>query len=630
MGKQYRRITEGDSKMKGYLSDSNSFVGNILIIGGTTEGRIAVQVCDEAEKNYFYSTKNSSQDVVCAHGKRISGELNRQNMPLFCQQNNIQLIVDAAHPFAELVHANVGCTAQDLSIPVIRVERHFPSRNNHLHWFDDYPSAIRFLEEKKITNLLALTGVNSISKLREYWSRNTCTFRIMKREESLAVVEKSGLPSNQIVFYEEERDDASLFGRLAPQAIITKESGESGGFSEKTEIATAQNIPVLVIRRPPLPYTPTATVFGKYGLRKQIEALLPGFFQLKTGYTTGSCATAAVKAALVAKLTGIEQYNVTISLPNDEPITIEISRTSFEPDGSVTCTVVKDSGDDPDVTNGIDICANVAFNTQHNEIRFMQGVGVGRVTLPGLGLEIGGPAINATPRKMMIREVYESIQRESNNNNVGVDITISVPQGEELAKRTFNPKLGIEGGISIIGTSGIVKPFSSEAFISSIHREIKVAKALNIEQLVINSGARSEKCLKAAYPDLPPQAFIQYGNFIGETINLANEEGFKNVVLGIMIGKAVKLAEGILDTHSKKSVMNHTFIQNIARESNCSRQTIEKIANITLARELWNIIPAEEQYFFQILQNRCEEVCKPLLPKGKITILLMDENGDFL
>lgn len=611
------------------MSLSDSSLGNILIIGGTTEGRIAVQVCDEAEKNYFYSTKNSSQEVECAHGKRISGGLDRVGMLLFCQQNNIRLIVDAAHPFAENVHANVGYTARELSIPVIRMERHFPSRNNLLHWFDDFDSAIRFLEEKKITNLLALTGVNSISKLKPYWSKNSCVFRIMKRDESLAVVEKNGLPREQIVFYEDERDDASLFRKLVPQAIITKESGESGGFSEKTEIAIAQNIPVLVIRRPPLPYTPTVTVFGKYGLRKQIEVLLPDFFHLKTGYTTGSCATAAVKAALTAKITGVEQSKITISLPNDEPITLEVSSTKFEPDDSVTCTVIKDAGDDPDVTNGIDICANVALNFQHDKIRFLQGVGVGRVTLPGLGLEIGGPAINNTPRKMMIREVHETILKLSDETNIGVDITIFVPQGEEIAKRTFNPKLGIEGGISIIGTSGIVKPFSSEAFVASIHREIKVAKALNVEKLVINSGAKSEKYLKAAYPDLPPQAFVQYGNFIGETIKLASEEGFKNVVLGIMIGKAVKLAEGVLDTHSKKSAMNHTFIQNIAQESNCSLQTIEKIGKITLARELWSIVPVEEQYFFQSLQNRCEEVCKPLLPNGKLIVLLMDENGVF-
>ncbi len=602
---------------------------SILIIGGTTEGRIAVQVCDEAGKNYFYSTKNASQEVESAHGKRISGGLDEQAMRFFCQQNNIQLIVDAAHPFAENVHKNIGCVASELMIPVIRFERKFPPRDPRLHWFDDYDAAIHFLQEKKIDPLLALTGVNTISNLQPYWKNHACIFRIMKRDESLAIVDKNGFPRNQIIFYEEERDDESLFKRIKPQAIITKESGESGGYIEKTDIALQQNIPVLVVRRPQLPYLPAATVLGKHGLRKQIETLLPDFFSLKTGFTTGSCATAATKAALIALLTEMAQYEVIISLPNDEPITIPIAQTVFERDGSVTCTVIKDAGDDPDVTNRVEICANIAIQLEHQDVRFLQGLGVGRVTLPGLGLAIGEPAINATPRQMMVREIKETLAKFSENKTLGINVTIHVPQGKELAKKTFNPKLGIEDGISIIGTSGIVKPFSNEAFVNSIRREVQVAKALGVNRLVINSGAKSEKYLRALYPHLPLQAFVQYGNFIGETIAIANKEQFPEVTLGIMIGKAVKLAEGILDTHSKKSEMNRLFIQSIAREANCSAQTIEKIGKMTLARELWSIVPHDEHYFFQCLLHRCENVCNPLLPNGKLTILLMDESGQF-
>lgn len=599
----------------------------ILIIGGTTEGRVAVQVCDEAGKPYSYSTKNASQQVECVHGERISGGLDEQSMSDFCRKNDIRLIVDAAHPFAENVHRNIGATAQALQIPVIRFERNFPLHNPLLHWFDDYNPAIRFLEEKKIRSLLALTGVNTIPKLKPYWLKHTCIFRIMKRDESLAAVEKSGFPRENILFYEDERDDAGLFQRLSPEAIITKESGESGGFTEKIDTALALGIPVLVIRRPPLPYTANATIYGKHGLRKQIETLLPGFFDLKTGYTSGSCATAATKAALTALLSGIPVESATISLPDDEPVTIYIARTVFESDGSVTCSVLKDAGDDPDVTHGAEICANVAFNPTHIRIRFLQGIGVGKVTLPGLGLEIGGPAINAAPRKMMERETLETLEKLSDDIHTGIDITISVPRGEEIAKRTFNPKLGIVGGISIIGTSGIVKPYSSEAFVNSIRREAKVAKALGVKHLIINSGAKSERYLKSLYPDALPQAFVQYGNFIGETLQIAAEENFEEVTLGIMIGKAVKLAEGVLDTHSKKAVMNKTFIQSIAREAHCPAGTIEKIGRITLARELWQIIPVSENTFFQSLLHRCRKVCEPLLPNGRLTVLLMDEEG---
>lgn len=599
----------------------------ILIIGGTTEGRIAVEVCDEAGKPYFYSTKNASQQIDCAHGKRISGGLDEESMPGFCLRHNIRLIVDAAHPFAENVHKNIGITAQKLQIPVIRFERNFPPPNPRLHWFDDYHSAIRFLEEKNIHNLLALTGVNTILKLKSYWLNYRCIFRIMKRDESLAVVEKNGFPHENILFYEDERDESALFQRLSPGAIITKESGESGGFTGKIDTALALGIPVLVIRRPPLPYSAHATIYGKHGLRKQIETLSPGFFDLKTGYTSGSCATAAAKAALTALLSGIPVEDITISLPNDEPVTINIVRTVFEPNGSVTCTVLKDAGDDPDVTNGAEICANIAINSTHGGIRFLQGIGVGKVTLPGLGLEIGDPAINATPRKMIERETQETLEKLSDDLHTGIDITISVPHGEEIAKRTFNPKLGIVGGISIIGTSGIVKPYSSEAFVNSIHREAKVAKALGVKHLIINSGAKSERHLKSLYPDALPQAFVQYGNFIGETLQIAAEENFEEVTLGIMIGKAVKLAEGVLDTHSKRSVMNRSFIQSVAREAGCTGATIEKIEEIMLARELWQIIPASERVFFQALLHHCRKVCEPLLPNAKLTILLMDEEG---
>lgn len=603
---------------------------NILIIGGTTEGRIAVDVCNEAAKPFYYSTKNASQQVESIYGIRLTGGLDKEEMKGFCREKNIRLIVDAAHPFAVNVHENIGGVASTLQIPVIRFERKESLDSPNIRRFEGYEDVLRFLEESNICYLLALTGVNSISKLKSFWQKHPCVFRIMRRRESLAEVDKQGFPLENIIFYDDGHDDGHLFAQLAPQAILVKESGESGGFSDKINTASELNIPVLSIRRPKLPYRSTVTVYGKYGLRKQIENLLPDFFALRTGYTTGSCATAATKAALTALLTGEQQSWSTITIPSDEPITIPIESTCFGSDGSATCTVVKDSGDDPDVTNGTEICATVALNSTHDGVRFLQGVGVGRVTLPGLGLEIGGPAINATPRMMMTREIQETLYRFLDDERIqGVDVTISVPEGEELAKKTFNPKLGIENGISIIGTSGIIKPFSSEAFVDSIRREIQVAKAIGVEHLVINSGAKSEKYLKQWFSELPPQAFVQYGNFIGECIKIADEEGIHHVSMGIMIGKAVKLAEGLLDTHSKKSVMNRDFLTALAMESQCSDATISQIAQMTFARELWNIIPPSESIFFSNLLARCMSVCVPLLPHGSLFVYLMDESGAF-
>lgn len=618
--------------------DTAAVSPKILIIGGTTEGRIAVQTCDEANKPYYYSTKSDSQQIECAHGIRVSGGLDAEEMTDFCRQNDIGLIVDAAHPFAMNVHRNVGLAANSCAIPIVRIERKFPERNDQMQWFDTYAEAITYLESRGITRLLALTGVNTIKALKDFWQRHEETyFRIMKRTESLEEVDKAAFPRERLLFYDETRDDRALFKRIRPQAIITKESGDTGGFTDKTDVALEMGIPVLVIRRPELPYAPHSVVYGKYGLRRSIEQILPLFYDLKIGYTTGSCATAATTAAMTTLLTGKSLDECTISLPNDEPITIPIEATDISSTGEVTCTVKKYSGDDPDVTNGTAICATVALNDKHSDIRFLQGKGVGVVTLPGLGLEIGGPAINTTPRMMMTREVTRLLHLYSEDTAIGVDITISVPEGEELAKRTFNPKIGVIGGISIIGTSGIVKPFSSEAFVNSIKAEVRVAKSMGLERLVINSGAKSEKYLKALYPDLPSQGFVHYGNFIGETVKAAAAQGFEYLTMGVMIGKAVKLAEGFLDTHSKKVVMNKDFILSLAQEAGCTSDQMEAISKITLARELWEIIPKYHpedsqttSSFYTLLARKCHEVCAPLIPDGTLTVFLITETGELI
>ena len=441
---------------------------------------------------------------------------------------------------------------------------------------------------------------------------------------------------DHLLFYQNEDDADEMMDRLQPDAIITKESGQTGYFIEKVAAARKRSIPVFVVKRPVLPET-FYIVYGEDGLRKQIERLLPEFFPLHHGYTTGACATAAAKAALIALLNKEKQTQSSITLPSGEMITLPVADTVWEGDSAI-CSVIKDAGDDPDVTNGSKIVAKVTLSKEPASapIRFVAGTGVGTVTLPGLGLEVGGPAINTTPRKMMTEELTSVLEeyRQSISNHTktteacGLIVTISVPGGEELAARTFNPKLGIVGGISIIGTSGIVRPFSTDAFIASIRKETEVAKAIGCTTLIVNSGAKSERYLKARYPELPPQAFVHYGNFIGETLKIASSLDFPQVVMGIMIGKAVKLAEGFLDTHSKKVVMNKDFLKDLAHQAGCAEDTIQKIDAITLARELWQLLPAEQQEtFFNLLLKRCHEHCTPLLPKGELSILLITEEG---
>ncbi len=608
----------------------------ILILGGTTEGRASVRIADEGSGPYYYSTKGSLQEIECAHGIRLTGGMDTASMEIFCREKGIRLLIDAAHPFATALHRTVAEVSTSLQLPVIRYERRYPPRDPELIWCNDYADAIRKLDEQGTHNLLALTGVNTIAPLRPWWEKYPTWFRILEREESLAIAMKQGFPSEHLLFYQEEDDAGEWMDRLQPDAIITKESGQTGYFTEKVTAARKRSIPVFVVKRPALPET-FYFVYGEDGLRKQIERLLPEFFPLHHGYTTGACATAAAKAALIALLNKEKQTQSSITLPSGELITLPVAETEWESDSAI-CSVIKDAGDDPDVTNGSKIIAKVTLSKEPASapIRFVAGTGVGTVTLPGLGLEVGGPAINTTPRKMIVEELTavleeyrQSIPHNAKTTEVcGLTVTISVPGGEELAARTFNPKLGIVGGISIIGTSGIVRPFSTDAFIASIRKEAEVAKAIGCTTLIINSGAKSERYLKARYPELPPQAFVHYGNFIGETLKIASSLDFPQVVMGIMIGKAVKLAEGFLDTHSKKIVMNKDFLKDLAHQAGCAEDTIQKIDTITLARELWQLLPAEEQEaFFNLLLKRCHEHCTPLLPKGELSILLITEEG---
>ena len=616
----------------------------ILILGGTTEGRLAVRVCDAAGKPYWYSTRGDMQQIECSHGEHITGAMDFAGMSRFCAAHGVQLLIDAAHPFAVALHVTVAAVAESLDIPAVRVERVYPARDGSAIWCEDYDDAIARLEAGGVERLLALTGVQTISKLEPYWKKHDCYFRILRREASSVKALEQGFDPSRLVYYQEE-DESALIERLRPGAILTKESGASGGFMEKLSAAAAAGIPVYAVKRPVLPpYSETVT--GEHGLRRAVEQLLPGFFDLRSGFTTGACATAASKAALMTLLGMETGGSVEIEIPDGERLRLKVCDIC-RGDSWASAAVVKEAGDDPDVTSGVSVVAKVAFagggmaaampadrglgtavspvgdERADGRIRFLQGEGVGRVTLPGLGIEIGEPAINPVPRKMIIRNLSELYAG-------ALDVTISVPGGRELALKTFNPKLGIEGGISIIGTSGIVRPFSNEAFVEAIRREAEVAKAVGASRLIINSGAKSEAYLKARFPQEPPQAFVHYGNFIGETLKIAAQTGFRQVTMGIMMGKAVKLAEGHLDTHSKNVVMNKDFLGRLALEAGCTPSARASIDSVTLARELWDSLSSTDlRLFCTALLERCGEVCQAAYPQsaGHLQILLIAEDG---
>ena len=584
----------------------------LLIFGGTTEGRLAVDVCEQAGKPFYYSTKGDLQKVDMRNGVHITGAMTADDIVAFCKEHKVGCIVDAAHPFAENLHKTIDEARKVLSINVIRLQRVFPEHIKGVEYCSDYDDAINKIREAKVERLLALTGANTIKKMRplpppspvgrEPEVKWQTIFRILNRPESISLAKVAGLSENQLIFYNESleiptvEDEKKVMIEVGCDAIITKESGESGGFEVKVEAALELGLKVFVVEHPRLP-ADWITVTGKYGLRRVIEHLMPDFFPLKTGFTTGACATAATKAAALSLLFDESPEEVHFALPDGEIMTIPVT---YEAKG--VASVIKDSSDDPDVTKGCKITSTVILEKSDNfSVTFLQGEGVGKVTLPGLGIPVGGPAVNPTPRKMIENEL------RALEDNAIYDVTISVENGAELALKTFNHKVGVVGGISIIGTSGIVSPLSNEAFVQSIRRELDVAWAIGCRTIGLVAGMKSEKALEGI-------RCVHYGNFVGEALKAAREVGFEDVHIAIMIGKAVKLAEGHLDTHSHKVLMNQVFIRKVAEGLGLEYKEVD------MARDLWNTMPPA---FFEEIRRLCYETCRTVFPQGTLNIHLV-------
>lgn len=265
--------------------------------------------------------------------------------------------------------------------------------------------------------------------------------------------------------------------------------------------------------------------------------------KLKSGITTGSCSTAAAKAALLA-IQG--EFPVAVSIVTPQGISLEIPILAAEAvDGAGRASVIKDAGDDPDITHGVEIVVEVQLTPQQPKISFRAGTGIGTVTLPGLQVPVGQPAINPVPRQMI-----ESALRPLLPQGTGAIVTISIPDGEKLARRTLNFTLGIVGGLSIIGTTGIVEPMSEEAFKNSLKPQISVAKALGFQAIVMVPGKIGQDFAVKRY-GLPAAAVVQTSNFIGFMLESAAEFAIKDVLLFGHLGKLVKVASGVFHTHNR-------------------------------------------------------------------------------
>ena len=301
----------------------------ILVFGGTTEGRKAVEVLEEAGSPYFYSTKTGEQDLTLQHGTRIDGAMDAEAMKAFIWQHGIRFIVDAAHPFASTLHQTIADVSEECHIPFIRYERIYPPRDPDITWIDDYSQV-----PDDIHSLLATTGVQSISRLKYLEARGVQVYyRILPRESSVALAKEQGATPDQLCYYE----DSSVID-IDAEAILLKESGETGGFSEKVAAARAKGMRIIALKRPELTQgdgsfvtpddvtkEPSPCVNGPYGLRRAVEHLLPEFYPLHSGLTTGTCATAAAVAATIRLTKGDTPKEVPVILPNGETIQVPVT-----------------------------------------------------------------------------------------------------------------------------------------------------------------------------------------------------------------------------------------------------------------------------------------------------------------
>jgi len=307
---------------------------------------------------------------------------------------------------------------------------------------------------------------------------------------------------------------------------------------------------------------------------------------LRRGWTTGACATAATRAAFEALATGAPPPDpVEIALPSGKRVAFALAVFERGEDFA-RAGVVKDAGDDPDVTHGALICARVRLGARGAGVRFFAGDGVGVVTRPGLPLPPGEPAINPVPRKMMLETIMEASAKLG--VNADADIEISIPGGEDLAKHTLNGRLGIVGGLSILGTTGIVTPFSCAAWIDSIHRGVDVARACGLTHVAGATGSTSEAAVKRLY-DLPETALIEMGDFVGGLLKYLRTHPVARVTIGGGFAKLTKLAQGRLDLHSGRSSVDFVQLGQTARAAGAGEEIAARVADANSALEAFEI-----------------------------------------
>ncbi|MHA7774538.1 cobalt-precorrin-5B (C(1))-methyltransferase [Roseibium sp. M-1] len=350
--------------------------------------------------------------------------------------------------------------------------------------------------------------------------------------------------------------------------------------------------------------------------------------ELRRGWTTGACATAAAKAAYSALLTGAFPDPVEITLPKGGTTAFALTRHSLT-ENEASATITKDAGDDPDVTHGALITSTVRLLPAGSGVRFKAGDGVGTVTRPGLPIPPGEPAINPVPRQMLQTAIAEVAQ--ANGAAGDVEIEVSIAGGAELALKTMNPRLGIVGGLSVLGTTGIVRPFSCAAWIASIHRGIDVARAVGLTHVVGATGASSEDAVRARY-DLDETAFLDMGDFAGGLLKYLRAHPVEKLTLAGGFAKFSKLAQGALDLHSARSSVDFSFLQGLLREAGASSDLIKAAATANAAKEVLDSALAAGIDLSAPLARRTKAAVRQILREAPIAVevLITDRQGKVL
>jgi len=350
----------------------------------------------------------------------------------------------------------------------------------------------------------------------------------------------------------------------------------------------------------------------------------------RKGFTTGACSAAAARAATLGLVHGVVPEEVECILPNEQQVRFTVTEQFCE-NGRAHAVVIKDAGDDPDCTDRAHLTADVRALPEHpDEVRILGGAGVGRVTMQGLGLGVGGPAINKSPRKNIEKNVRQAAGGLLKTG--GLEIIISVPGGEKMAKKTLNPRLGILDGISILGTTGIVHPYSTAAFRDSVIQGIQIAAAQGQDTVVLTTGGRTEKFVMRELPNLAPACFVQMGDFLKYAIDTVVSEGIQHIIFGGMVGKLTKIAQGETITHANRNAVNTDLLAELVAGVGAPEEVCEDIRAGQTARYASERMQESGllQEFYQALGERVIETLGRRYPgKFDIRILICDFEGNW-